>query len=90
MKPNKHIQPEQNNQASSSIVWNKAKQIIKTLNNQDEREKMEYILYQQSMTIKELNIFYTFALYLREKQSATLKVQTQLKSLIDKFVKKIK
>ena len=51
---------------------------------------MEYILYQQSMTIKELNIFYKFALYLREKQTATLKVQTQLHSMIDKFVNKIK
>ena len=87
-EPNKHIQPEQNNQAS--IIWNKAKQIIKTLDNEDDRQKMEYILYQQSMTIKELNIFYKFALYLREKQTATLKVQTQLHSMIDKFVKKIK
>tara|TARA_Y100001958_G_C20679192_1_gene194827 strand:+ start:78 stop:326 length:249 start_codon:yes stop_codon:yes gene_type:complete len=82
------MQLKQINQAST--IWNKAKQIIETLTNEDEQQKMQYILYQRSMTSKELTIFYTFALYLREKQYASLKIKTQLNSLIDDFVKKIK
>ena len=59
-EPNQHMQLKQINQAST--IWNKAKQIIETLTNEDEQQKMQYILYQRSMTSKELTIFYTFAL----------------------------
>ena len=75
---------------SACSTWNKAKKVINTLTNTDEREKLQYLLYQKTMTSKELNIFYTFVLYLRYKQNINIKIDTQLHPLIDELVKKVK
>lgn len=68
-------------------LWTTTKQIIRTLTNDEQRNKMEYVLYQKPMTDKELQVLHTFALYLREKQSIEAHVQYKLVDVIDSFVK---
>ena len=47
---------------------------------------MEYLLYQRTMTEKELGVFHTFALYLREKQSIEAHADKNLEKLLKRFV----
>lgn len=77
----------QDQETHRSSLWNSAKSIILTLRNDDQREKMEYLLYQRTMTEKELEVFHTFALYLREKQSIEAHAHKNLKHLVKTFVK---
>lgn len=77
----------QDQETHRSSLWTSAKIIIRTLRNDDQRQKMEYLLYQRTMTEKELDIFHTFALYLREKQSIEAHAHKNLEYLLKKFVK---
>ena len=69
-----------------SKTWANAKRIIRTLSDTAQRERMEYILYQQKMTPKELHIFHVFAMYLREKQSIEAHMQKNMNLVVDNFV----
>ena len=77
------------NHGPRSTIWTSTKQIIHTLNNASQREKMDYFLYQHYMTKKELKIFHTFALYLREKQSIQEHVSVHLENIIENFVESL-